>query len=144
MSANLFKINRTAMLVTAIAIWSIGGFTMSAYAQSCCQHGSMQHDTGHAGHQLGTAGDDNTANTQVAPQPPHDGQVTKMEPLTFEVVYQPQEIRIYIYGFMPYPESAKEARGEAVLQVRGNPQVFRAPLVYVAPPAGSGEPGYLG
>jgi hypothetical protein len=141
MSANLFKTMRTGMFITAISVWSIGGFTMSAYAQSCCS--SMQHDGGNAGHQHGSVGNDNAAKEQAVVQPPHDGQVTKMEPLTFEVVYYPQEIRIYIYGFMPYPESAKEAQGEVVMQVRGNPQVFRAPLVYVAPPAGSREQDYL-
>jgi hypothetical protein len=66
-----------------------------------------------------------------------------MEPLTFEVVYRPQEIRVYIYGLMPYPYSAKDARGEAIMQVRGNPQIFRAPLHYVAPAAGSREQDYL-
>ena len=98
-----------------------------------------RHGEGHAGHQHGT---DDEATQPDAP-PPHGGQVTKMEPLTFEVVYRPKEIRVYIFSLMPYPESAKEARGEAVMQVRGNPQVFRYPLSYIAPPAGSGEQDYL-
>lgn len=142
MSANLLRINRTAMLAAAISAWSIGGFTTSVHAQGCCgggQYGSA-HGEGHAGHQHGT--DDDNAATQPKAPPPHGGQVTKMEPLTFEVVYRPQEIRVYIYGFMPYPESAKEARGEAVMQVRSNQQVFRYPLHYVAP-TGSGEQDYL-
>ena len=42
MSANLFKINSTAMLAVAISVWSIGGFTTSVHAQGCCggDHGS--------------------------------------------------------------------------------------------------------
>lgn len=142
MSANLFKINRTVMLAAAISAWSIGGAATLAYAQGCCgggQHGSA-HDGGHTGHQHGA--DDDSAATQPEAQPPHGGQATKMEPLTFEVVYRPQEIRVYICGLMPYPESAKEARGEVVMQVRSNQQVFRYPLHYVAP-TGSGEQDYL-
>lgn len=143
MSANVFKISGAGILAVAVLLWSIGEFSASAYAQGCCgggQHGAT-HGGGHTGHQRDT--DDDNAAKQPEAQPPHGGQATKMEPLTFEVVYRPQELRVYIYGFMPYPESAKEAKGEVVMQVRGNPQVFRYPLRYVAPPAGSGEQDYL-
>ncbi|MHB1033410.1 MAG: hypothetical protein ACYC35_03365 [Pirellulales bacterium] len=140
MFAKLFKMNCTAVLAAALVAWSIGGFTTSAYAQGCCGSHGSGHGEGHAGHQHEA---DDAAGAQANVQPPHGGQVTKMEPLTFEVVYQPQEIRVYIYGFMPYPESAKDARGEAVMEVRGNPQVFRYPLRYVAPPVGSRAQDYL-
>lgn len=143
MSANFFRINHIVMLAAAISAWLIGGAATLAYAQGCCgggQHGST-HGGEHTGHQHGT--DDGNAAIQPDALPPHGGQATKMEPLSFEVVYRPQEIRVYIYGLMPYPESAKEARGEVVMQVRGNPQVFRYPLSYVAPPAGSGEQDHL-
>jgi hypothetical protein len=128
----------SAILAGAISVWSIGGFTASAYAQGCCGggHGSA-HGDGHTSHQ--PAAD----NPPVEAQPPHGGQVTKLEPLTFEVVYYPQGVRLYIFGFMPYPASAKETKGEVVMQVRDNPRIFRYPLNYVAPPSGSSEQDYL-
>ncbi len=139
MSANVFKNSRSAMFVAAVAIWAFGGTTTSAYAQGCC--GGGQHASAHGGGH--SCCEDGAAESHAEAQPPHGGQVTKMEPLTFEVVYLPQEFRVYIYGLMPYPESARKARGEVVMQVRDNPRAFRYPLHYVAPPTGSSEQDYL-
>ncbi len=142
MLMSFLKFNRTAALTAGIMVWSVGGFAMNARAQSCCEHGSMQHDGEHAVGQHASAGN-SAADTPTTSQPPHDGQVTKAESSAFEVVYHPQEIRVYLYGILPYATSAKEVRGEVALQVRGNPQVFRYPLRYVPSPAGSNEQDYL-
>lgn len=142
-SANLCGINGAVMLAAAMSAWSIGGAATLAYAQGCC--GSGQHGSTHGGEHTGHRYETNVDNAAPQPDapPPHGGQAKKMEPLSFEVVYRPQEIRVYIYGLMPYPESAKETRGEVFMQVRGTSQVFHYPLSYVAPPAGSGEQDYL-
>lgn len=144
------KLPKTAPIIVAtvaVAAWASGWGTAAVHAQcggSCggsCGHG------GHAGHEAGSTGHEHgaarAAHDQPAPTAPHGGQLTKAKPLTFEVVYRPQEVRVYIYGQMPYPASAKEVRGEVLMQVRDNPRVFRFPLSYVAPPAGSSEQDYL-
>jgi hypothetical protein len=137
MFASLFQMSRFAMFVAAAAIWALAGAITPGYAQSCCQQHGGAHGGGHS------CCDDKAPDRPAEAQPPHGGQVKKAEPLTFEVVYRPQEVRVYIYSLMPYPESAKEARGEMLMQVRDNPRVFRYPLHYVAPAAGSSEQDYL-
>jgi YHS domain-containing protein len=164
MSANLFKINGAGILAVAILLWSISGFSTSAYAQGCC--GGGQHGSGHAGH---------GGSSPTAPQPgipggghaghgdlplggspdtfphnghagnsepmPHGGQLVCKPPHLFEVVYQPQEIRVYIYGPWPQPRSAKEITGEVSLQPYKDKHTTRVELRYVAAPAG--EQDYL-
>jgi YHS domain-containing protein len=71
------------------------------------------------------------------PQPaPHGGQVTASHSLNFEVVYLPLEIRVYVYGVMPTPASAKGVSGNVVLQPPHDPHSLRLALKYVAQAAG--------
>ncbi|MHB1035108.1 MAG: hypothetical protein ACYC35_19805 [Pirellulales bacterium] len=145
MLARLLKTAPGVLLATAAAAWTIGWGGMPAYAQcgACGQGAHGGHDAGSAGHQHGDRAAQSVAADRVPPGPPHGGQLTVAEPLNFEVVYRPREIRVYIYGVMPYPASAREVRGEAIMQVRGDPRRFGYPLRYVAPADGSNEQDYL-
>jgi hypothetical protein len=62
-------------------------------------------------------------------------------PLLFEVVFQPQEIRLYVYGPWPQTRSAKAVTGEVSLQPFKDKHVTRVELKYVAAP--TGEQDYL-
>lgn len=140
------KLLKTAPIVVAtmaVAAWAFGWGSTPAYAQcGCCQHagGHAGHDSGSAGHQHGDASGDHAGHDHPAdgarPAPPHGGQLTAAKPLTFEVVYLPQEIRVYLYGVMPYPESAKDVTGEVSLQRPYDERATRVALRYVAQPAG--------
>ncbi|MHB1033402.1 MAG: hypothetical protein ACYC35_03325 [Pirellulales bacterium] len=76
-------------------------------------------------------------------RPPHNGQITRFLLLHFEVVYQPQETRVYLYGPGESPMSAKGVQGQLTLRLRRQERVNRYPLRYVAPLAGSREQDYL-
>lgn len=58
-------------------------------------------------------------------QPLHGGQVTATKWHFFEVVYTPRETRIYVYSPSRRAMGAGGLRGEAVMQVNGNPKQFR-------------------
>lgn len=77
------------------------------------------------------------------PAPVHGGQLVEGQQQYFEVVFAPRETRVYLYDASFRPISARQVRGEILMQVRGNPQVFRYPLNNAAPPAGQTEPDYL-
>lgn len=62
---------------------------------------------------------------------PHGGRISKTFLHYIEVVYFPHETRIYLYGTAQNPLSANGVSGEVLMQVRGNPQVFRYPVQYV-------------
>ena len=135
MSVNLFKTVRYVVVAMTISAWGIGWDSTSAYAQCCSQHGGHtgHKDSGSAGHQHGSAPDEHAGHDQPAPAP-HGGQLTTLEPLSFEVVYQPQEIRVYIYGPFPKPASGKDVKGEISLQPRNDQRATRLTLRHVAPP----------
>ncbi len=80
-----------------------------------------------------------TGRVALEHRPPHNGQVTRFMFFHFEVVYQPQETRVYLYGPGESPTSAKDVQGQLALRARGSEQVDRYPLHHVAPPAGSRE-----
>ncbi len=136
MSVKLSKTAPIVVLAAAVAVWAVGWGSTPAYAQACCNHGSHAgHSAGSAGHQHGDAQGDHAAHNQ--PAPPHGGQLTAAKPLTFEVVYLPQEIRVYLYGIiLPYPESAKDVTGEVAFQLRNDERVNRVGLHYVTVPPG--------
>lgn len=140
------RLLKTAPIVMATMVataWGFGWGSTPAYAQcGCCQHGG-----GHAGHGAGSAGHQHAAPADHAghDQPadgaqraaaPHDGQLTTAPPMSFEVVYLPQEIRVYLYGQMPSPASAKDVTGEVSLQRPYDDRATRVALRYVAQPAG--------
>lgn len=61
-------------------------------------------------------------------RPQHGGQVTVTRWHYFEVVYTPQEARIYIYSPSQKPIWGTDVRGDVTMQVNGNPQLFRFPV----------------
>lgn len=120
----------------AAAAWALGWNTAAAYAQcGCCQHGSHAgHGAGSDGHRHGT-----TSSEQDGEGPavgPHGGHVTKAPPLNFEIVFLPQEIRVYLFGRMPHPESVKDVTGEVSLQRPYSEPTAQLPLRYAAQAAG--------
>lgn len=140
MFLRLLKAAPIVVATMAAAIWAFGSASTPAYAQcGCCQHGGSHagHDAESNGHQHGAAPADHTGHDQAAQTPPHGGQLTTAKPMTFEVVYLPREIRVYLYGVvMPYPESAKDVTGEVSLQRPNDERATRVGLRYVAQPAG--------
>jgi hypothetical protein len=72
--------------------------------------------------------------------PPHGGQLSKTTGNYFEVVYGPQQTRIYVFDMFRAPKSARGIEGWATMQVRGNGSVFRFPTQYVAV---AGEQDYV-
>ncbi len=143
--------------VVASFVFAAGSAATAAWAQcACCaggepQHGSSAqtgHDT-HAAHGPGSAPHELHPQEGVKPpsivaRPPHGGQVTAAESVYFfEVVYLPQQTRVYLYGASQEPLSARSVGGQVVMRVRGQTQDFRLPLKYVSPPRGSKEQDYL-
>lgn len=59
---------------------------------------------------------------------PHGGQVSVTRRHHFEVVYTPQETRIYIYSLSDQPIDARGVRGEVVMQLKRQVQLFRYPV----------------
>jgi len=145
MFVKLLKTARNAVMAIAATFWVLGWGNTSAYAQCCMDGhaGHAGHDAGSAGHQHGATQVEHTGHTQSAPQPQHGGQLTVMNPLAFEIVYLPQEIRVYLYGPAEQPETAKDVNGEIAMLARGNDRVSRVPLHYVVPPPGSQQQDYL-
>lgn len=157
MLTRLLKTVTIVVLGTAVGLWALDRMSTPAYTQGCCGDGGKCGGScggscgsgcgGHAGHDTGSAGhsqhEDAASNhaghghpvdgTQSAP--PHGGQLTTAKPLAFEVVYLPQEIRVYIFDVIPNPESAKDVTGEVSLQRPHDQQVKRIALRYVAQPA---------
>ncbi len=138
---------KTAPIVAATiatAGWAFGWSGTPAYAQcGCCQQdgshaehdaGSTAHQPGSPAHQHGAPQGEHAA--QKEPAPPHGGQLTAADPLTFEVVYLPQEIRLYLYRGVPRPQSAKGVTGEVSLQLRNDKRATRVALRHVAQRAG--------
>lgn len=79
----------------------------------------------------------------LSAMPPHGGLVSRSAMHFFEVVFFPHETRVYVFGPSQRPVTAKGVQGEVVMQVRGNPQLFRYPASYVAPPAGATEQDFV-
>ena len=58
-------------------------------------------------------------------QPMFGGQITTTKWHFFEVVYTPQEIRVYVYSPSRRPIQAGGIRGKVVMQVKGDTKPFR-------------------
>lgn len=82
-----------------------------------------------------------SAAAEAVAQGPHGGELATANPLSFEVVYLPQEIRVYVYGRVPQPVASEDVTGEVVLQRPHDERQTRLALRYITPPAG--QQGYL-
>ncbi|HYW81465.1 MAG TPA: heavy metal-binding domain-containing protein [Thermoguttaceae bacterium] len=117
-------------LITALSVWAMAATDASAQGMPSAQQ--------HPGHSPAGM----TAPTALQPTP-HGGQLSVAGPLRFEVVYLPQETRVYLYDASNRPMSARGAAGQVALTVRGYEKVYRYPLAYVATQAGSGIQDHL-
>lgn len=142
MFVKLLKTAPVVVATMAMGAWAFGWAGATAYAQGCCQHSGSHagHDAESAGHQHSAAPADHAGHDHpgdgARPAPPHGGQLTTIEPLSFEVVYQPRAIRLYLYGPLPQPQTARDVTGEIALQLRNDQRATRLALRYVAQPAG--------
>jgi len=96
-----------------------------------------------ADHQHMTHSAHTAAYAPIDQQAPHGGQIKIASPFSFEVVYQTQEIRLYVYGPNSKPLAAGDIKGAITLQVRNAAKTSQVPLQYVPRPAGSSEQDYL-
>ncbi len=134
---------RNAILSMAAALATtllISGVTASdVLAGSCCGGGS---DASKGAAQPGDVdchSGQGAAKRQVNDPPfeaPHGGQLSKFGNY-YEVVYGPQETRVYLYDMFRYPLAARAVQGDVVMRVRSTGREFRYPLQYV--PAGNGQ-----
>jgi hypothetical protein len=123
---SIFNTARNILLTTVGFAWAIGWGGASGCAQEDAQQGGSQKERG-----------------QSEAWPPHGGQATEVKPFSFEVVYRPKEIRVYIYDAARSPKSAKDVKGEIAVQASDKKDTTHASLTYVATPADSGEQNYL-
>ena len=112
--------NLLALLVT----------TQNARAQGCCSSKSSKPEPA-------SAADCHSDESVVAQRrepawvPPHGGQIHKSIWNYLEVVYGPQETRIYVYDIFHNPEMARGIQGQAFLRVRSNGGQYRYPLHHI-------------
>ncbi|MCA9124158.1 MAG: hypothetical protein H6822_02230 [Planctomycetaceae bacterium] len=77
-------------------------------------------------------------------QPRYGGQVTATSRHYFEVVYMPQETRVYVYSPSQRPLYPFRAKGEVIMHVESSGDKGRFPLRYIKPASAfSTEPSYL-
>lgn len=69
-------------------------------------------------------------------QAPHGGQLTKTVWNYFEVVYGPQETRLYVFNMFRDPLRVGRLQGQVVMQVRSTGKTYTYPLHHVQPDAG--------
>lgn len=122
-------------------------FAMTLLSCACLSSGTAQAHEGHGGATPRAAASRDNAPRATSPpatRPPvHGGQLMESQSQYFEIVYLPLETRVYVYAKSFRPLSPREASGEVLMQVRGNPQIFRYPLRYATRPAGAEEEEYL-
>jgi len=123
-------------LIAAFSVWSMA--STDASAQGMREHGA------HSAHQQSPQFGQQHQSHLTADRPtPHGGQFSVAGSLHFEVVYLPQETRVYLYDALNRPISTKGVAGQVAMTVRGYEKVYRYPLAYVATQAGSGIQDYL-
>ncbi|MHB9075962.1 MAG: hypothetical protein ACYC3X_00555 [Pirellulaceae bacterium] len=141
MFMNLLRTVRYVVVVITVSAWGIGWGNSSAFAQSSGQRGGTDHRDATSAEPQHESVPVKPAGHDQPPVAPHGGQLTALQTLTFEVVYQKQEIRVYIYGPFPQPASGKDVKGEISWQPRGDKPATHLTLRHVTPP--EHEPDYL-
>ncbi len=87
------------------------------------------HDHGQAGHDHAKPGQGGTQDHAMAH---HGGQVSATANYSFEVVYQPRETRIYLYGPNHEDIDMRRITGQALMQLRSSDKALPFPVQYVA------------
>ena len=133
--------------IAAALVWAMT--STSAVAQ-CGGHGGMGgHDHGAAGagsHSMHSEQPrHHSFNGGVPPlvqHTPHGGLFLEAETHRLEVVYLPQETRVYLFGKSMEPLSTHTLRGDMSLYIQGESSPRRTPLQY-APPRSPKDQDYL-
>ena len=134
MSTYQFKTVRYVVIAMTVSVWAIGWASASAAPQHSGHANHQQ--SGSVERQHGIVPDEHAGHDQPAAAP-HGGQLTSLKQLSFEVIYQPKEIRVYLYGPFPQPANIKDVKGEISLQQRGGKRATRLTLRHIAPPEGA-------
>jgi hypothetical protein len=142
MTQSLFKNVPNAILAIALGAWVAGWGPRAVYAQHNMMH--MNHQgMDHSAPKATTPNPATTKPAVPAPPGPHGGRMNTAASAVFEVVYRPDEIRVYVYGPTYLRRSARDVEGDVGLRRRNSSRTFTAALQYVAPPPGSSEQDYL-
>ena len=145
MSKNITNFSRAMFILAGMFAWAV--VCPAAQAQLRPRTGAARRtpvrtaDDHHAGHNHDHG--HNHAEDPITSHPPHGGQVASTGGFRFEVVYQPRQTRIYLYEPDGRPLSTRGVQGEAVMQVRGNSNVFRFPIRQAPRTAGPASQDYL-
>ena len=127
-----WRTHKTLMAVAAASFLAALAIPQNAQAQgSCCSSKSSKPDAAGAADchsDTGTV----TQRTDSAWVPPHGGQIHKSIWNYFEVVYGPQESRIYVYDIFHNPVAARGIQGQVFMRVRSNGGEYHYPLHYMA------------
>ena len=128
--------------ITASLVWAMT--PTSAVGQGCCgggghDHGAA-HDDSHEGHSECHL--PNGGLPLLVQRTPHGGLFLETGSHRLEVVYLPQQTRVYLYGKSMEPISTLTLRGEMSLQVRGGSPPRHIPLQH-APSSGPKDQDYL-
>lgn len=127
-------------------------FTIGLRAPSAAQAQAC-HGGGHADHAQPSHRDSPRTHAEHGPcliggpsideRPPHGGQVSKDFLYFFEVVYEPNQTHVYIYGPAQEPLPSGKVRGEVLMRPNYSDQTSRFPLKFRPPAAGSGDQNHL-
>ena len=74
-----------------------------------------------------------TTGVSIVDRPPHGGQISRDMIYYFEVVYQPRETHVYIYGPSEEPLPSQTVQGEVAMKPHYLDQTFRCSLKFVEP-----------
>ena len=134
MSINISTRTRRGVSLLFTALFIVANtsaiFARPPAGSTSAQHGDHRHGA-----------DDRDARQAAGPR--HGGRVTTTATYAFEVVYQRDETRVYLYDRSMRPASARGLRGEVVMQVRGNSNLYRYRLDYATVDPRSAEQDYL-
>ena len=119
----MFEQNPTAKILALVA--AIG---LTAGGVARCVRTSLSH----GGRQDGQSSQTRAVPVQAAHAAQHGGQVSQTANYCFEVVYRPQEARVYLYNHDHRHLSVRGVTGQASLRLAGNDKVFRLPIQYSA------------
>ena len=128
--------------IAASLIWAMA--STNAMAQGCCGGGGHNHSA--------AADDSHDRHTEchlpngglptLVQRTPHGGLFLEAGSHRFEVVYLPQQTRVYLYGKSMEPLSTAALRGEMSLQIRGEGSPRLIPLQHTQP-SGPKDQDYL-
>lgn len=116
------KMKILTLVLVLTTINSIGN--QAVFAQSCCSHGSK--GSSRAARASGSNGQPQRTDSPFLA--PHGGQLTKTLWNYFEVVYAPQETRVYLFDTFRAPTHVRGIHGTVKMRVRSTGSEFTFPL----------------